>query len=143
MKAVKFFLIALSAILLCTCASTSKHKYEGEIFEISSPRLGEEMPKFRGDDWRTFRAWVGRNVIYPQDLQRSGAEGTVILSFVIERDGRLSNIQILNSSGYNSLDTQAVRTVRSSPRWEPGRQDGKPVRVQFVVPVIFVMPKIK
>lgn len=96
----------------------------------------EQMPIFQGGDLNTFRRWVQSNVKYPQIALENGISGKVILSFVIERDGKLTNIQVLQTPD-RSLSEEAIRVVSSSPKWESGLQQGTPVRVKYTLPIIF------
>lgn len=96
----------------------------------------EENPRFQGEDWNTFPAWVAQNVEYPEPARRDGIQGRVMLRFVIEKDGSLSNIEVLSSSN-QMLSDAAVATLKKSPKWTPGKQLRKPVRVMFEFPVDF------
>ena len=92
----------------------------------------EVMPSFPGD----VRTWLAQHVKYPALAEENGIQGLVIVSFVIEKNGSISNVQVLRSPD-PSLASEAVRVVKSMPRWTPGRQNGKPVRVKYSVPVTF------
>jgi TonB family protein len=106
---------------------------EGEIFVIV-----ENMPKFQGGDINKFREYIGENLKYPEIAKENGIQGRVILSYVIEPDGRLTNAKILRGVD-PSLDKEALRVVESSPVWTPGTQRGEPVRVQFNIPINFAL----
>lgn len=96
----------------------------------------EKMPSFQGGDLNTFRNWVKGKVRYPQIAQENGVSGKVVLSFVIEKDGSLTNIEVLQSPD-RSLADEAVRVLKTSPKWEPGQQRNQPVRVKYTLPVDF------
>lgn len=96
----------------------------------------EQMPKFQGGEVTKFRSWVFSKVKYPELAQQNNIQGRVMLSFVIERDGSLTNIEIITSPD-RLLSDEAVRVVKSSPKWEPGKQRGVPVRVKYNLPVDF------
>lgn len=96
----------------------------------------EDMPTFDGGTLSAFRSWVMSQIRYPKKAQEEKLQGQVTLSFIIEEDGRLTNIEILQSAG-SELDSEAVRIVSSSPDWEPGKQRDKPVRVKFTLPINF------
>ena len=98
----------------------------------------ETMPSFRGGDLNAFRAWVQENLRYPAEAIAKNIQGRVILSFVIEKDGSVSNVQLLQSP-HQSLSDEARRIVESSPKWTPGEQRGQIVRVKFTLPVDFRM----
>ncbi len=96
----------------------------------------EQMPTFQGGDLNTFRNWVQKNVRYPQIAQENGISGKVVLNFVIERDGSLTNIKVLYTPD-KSLSEEAIRVLKQSPKWTPGRQGSNTVRVSYNLPVDF------
>lgn len=100
--------------------------------------IAETMPSFRGGDLNTFRAWVQENVKYPAEAVKNNIQGRVILSFVIEKDGSVSNMQILQTPD-RSLSAEALRVIEASPKWTPGEQRGQKVRVKYTLPVDFRM----
>lgn len=106
---------------------------EEEIFVIV-----EDMPSFQGGDINKFREFINRNLRYPEIAAENGIQGRVILSFVVESHGGVSNVRILRGVD-PALDKEAIRVVESSPKWKPGMQRGKPVRVSFNIPIIFVL----
>ena len=110
---------------------------EEEEIEEDQPFIKvEKMPTFRGGDLNQFRNWVQGRLRYPQIAQENGISGRVTLSFVVERDGSVTNIQVLQSPD-RSLAEEATRVVGNSPKWEPGMQSNKPVRVKYTLPVVF------
>lgn len=110
---------------------------EEEVVEDDQPFLiAETMPSFQGGDLNTFRNWVQQNVKFPQIALENGIQGRVVLSFVIEKDGRLTNIQVLQTPD-RSLSEEAVRVLSKSPKWSPGKQRNQVVRVKYTLPVDF------
>ena len=110
---------------------------EEEVVEEDQPFLiAETMPSFQGGVLNTFRAWVQQNVKFPQIALENGIQGRVVLSFVIEKDGRLTNIQVLQTPD-RSLSEEAVRVLSKSPKWTPGKQRNQVVRVKYTLPVDF------
>ena len=108
-----------------------------EVVEEDQPFLiAETMPSFQGGDLNTFRAWVQQNVRFPQIALENGIQGRVVLSFVIEKDGRLTNIQVLQTPD-RSLSEEAIRVLSKSPKWSPGKQRNQAVRVKYTLPVDF------
>ncbi len=96
----------------------------------------EDMPKFQGGDTNKFRNWVMGKVEYPEIAKSMQVEGTVTISFVVEKDGTVSSIEVLK--GANSmLDKAAIAAVAASPKWEPGKQRDVPARVKLTIPVKF------
>ena len=96
----------------------------------------EEMPTFQGGDLNKFRNWVQSKVRFPQIAQENGISGRVLLMFVIERDGSLTNIQVLQTPD-SSLSDEAIRVLKTSPKWTPGKQRNQSVRVKYTLPIDF------
>ena len=96
----------------------------------------EEMPTFQGGDLNKFRNWVQSKVRYPQIAQENNISGRVFLMFVVERDGSLTNIQVLQTPD-TSLSDEAIRVLKTSPKWKPGKQRNQTVRVKYTLPVDF------
>ena len=84
----------------------------------------------------TFRNWVMQKVRFPQIALENNINGRVLLSFVIERDGSLTNIQVLQTPDA-SLSDEAIRVLKTSPKWTPGKQRNQSVRVKYTLPVEF------
>lgn len=96
----------------------------------------EQMPTFRGGDIEKFRLWVRQRTNYPQEAIDKKIRGEVVLTFIIEADGSVSNVTVIR--GVDPLiDAEAVRVIQSSPKWSPGIQRGKPVRVRYSLPLNF------
>ncbi|MCD8072534.1 MAG: TonB family protein [Alistipes sp.] len=96
----------------------------------------EQMPTFMGGDLMSFRSWVNLNIVYPRQAIDNGISGRVTLTFVIEKDGTLTNIEVLQSPD-RILSQEAIRVLENSLKWEPGRHRNTPVRVRFNLPVDF------
>lgn len=96
----------------------------------------EDMPKFQGGDLSVFRKWVLERLKFPQTALESGVSGRVTLSFVIEKDGSLTNIQVITSPD-QALSDEAIRVLKMSPKWTPGKQRNMAVRVKYNLPVDF------
>ena len=117
--------------------TTQVVEVEEEEIEDDQPFIKvEKMPSFQGGDLNKFRNWVQERVRYPQIAQDNGVSGKVVLSFVDEKDGTLTNIEVLQSPD-RSLADEAVRVLKTSPKWEPGQQRNQPVRVKYTLPVDF------
>jgi len=95
-------------------------------------------PTFTGGSGR-WNQYIKDNLRYPSKALQSGTHGNVFLSFIIEEDGNISNIKILRGVS-PEIDTEATRILINSPKWNPGLQGGKPVRVLFSVPINFILP---
>lgn len=81
-------------------------------------------------------SYLAENVKYPLVAAENGVQGRVVVEFIVEKDGSLSDVKVKRGVD-PSLDREAVRVVKSMPRWNPGKKDGQPVRVRFSVPVTF------
>lgn len=103
---------------------------ENKVFDMV-----EEMPSFPGGP-AALMQFLQNNTHYPAVAQENGVQGRVTVSFVVEKDGSITDVQVARSAD-PSLDKEAVRVVKSMPRWTPGRQNGSTVRVKFNVPVTF------
>ena len=111
---------------------------EEEVVDDQPFLIAETMPSFQGGDLNTFRKWVQDNVKFPTIALENGISGKVILTFVIEKDGRLTNIQVLKTPD-RSLSEEAIRVLNKSPKWTPGKQRNQVVRVKYTLPVEFRM----
>lgn len=95
----------------------------------------EQMPSFPGGI-SGLRTYLNQNIRYPAEAQETCAQGRVVVSFVVGKDGHISDVTVVRSVE-PSLDKEAIRVVRNMPRWTPGKQGGEPVRVRYNVPVSF------
>ena len=98
--------------------------------------LVEEKPKFNGGDQNEFSKWVAQHLEYPEVAKENNIQGKVTVPFTVEKDGRVTNVVVLRGVD-ESLDKEAVRVVKSSPKWTPGRQRDRAVKVTYTFPVIF------
>jgi len=111
---------------------------EEEVEEEQIFVVVKDMPGFGGGDSNKFREYISKNLRYPDIAAENGIQGRVFVQFVVEPDGSVSNVKVVRGVD-PSLDREAVRVVESSPKWKPGKQRGKPVRVSFTFPIIFVL----
>lgn len=95
----------------------------------------EQMPEFPGGVQKLLD-FISQNIQYPQTAMKQNVQGRAIVQFVIEKDGSLSNFNVLRSV-HPDLDAEAVRVVKSMPKWKPGMQKGEPVRCKYTLPVMF------
>ena len=95
----------------------------------------EVMPSFEGGDQELLR-YLGDNLKYPKIAMDVNAEGTVYLQFVVEADGNIAEVTVLRSV-FEPLDQEAIRVIKAMPKWLPGRQNGKSVRVLYTIPIKF------
>lgn len=110
---------------------------EEEVEEEAIPfQLVEEKPSFNGGDANEFSKWVNSRLVYPEIAKENGVQGRVTLQFTVNADGSVSNVKVLRGVD-SSLDKEAVRVVSSSPKWKPGKQRDRAVKVTYTFPVIF------
>ena len=95
----------------------------------------EEMPEFPGGE-KALLNYLATNVKYPVVAQENGIQGKVFVSFVIDENGSINNVSLLRGVD-KSLDNEAIRVISSMPKWKPGKQRGKAVKVRFTVPIVF------
>ena len=98
----------------------------------------ESMPAFQGGDLNGYRNWVQSQLQYPAEAKDKGIMGRVIFSFVVEKDGSVSEFKVLNTPD-KLLSAEIERVFKLTPKWEPGKQNGKAVRVKFTVPITFTI----
>ena len=99
-------------------------------------QLVEEKPSFNGGDANEFSTWVNQRLVYPEIAKENGVQGRVTLQFTVNADGSVSNVKVLRGVD-PALDKEAVRVVSSSPKWKPGKQRDRAVKVTYTFPVIF------
>ena len=110
---------------------------EEEVEEEAIPfQLVEQKPSFNGGDANEFSKWVNSRLVYPEIAKENGVQGRVTLAFTVEADGRVTNVKVLRGVD-PALDAEAVRVVKSSPKWKAGRQRDRAVKVTYTFPVIF------
>jgi protein TonB len=97
----------------------------------------EQMPVYPGGE-QAMMQFIRDSIIYPKAARTDNIQGTVYVTFVVEKDGSLSDVRILRGA-HPLLDAEALRVVKSMPVWSPGKQDGTPVRVQFNLPVKYTL----
>ena len=107
-----------------------KPEVSNKVFDVV-----EEMPSFPGGQG-ALMSFLSSNIKYPVVAQENGVQGRVIVGFVVERDGSITDVKVMRSVD-PSLDREAQRVVRAMPRWKPGKQNGSAVRVKYTVPVVF------
>lgn len=110
---------------------------EEEVQEDVIFTVVEDQPAFPGGEEARIR-YLSANINYPQMAREAGIQGTVFVTFVVERDGSVTDVRVLRGIG-GGCDEEAVKVVANMPRWQPGRQRGQPVRVQFNMPIRFVL----
>lgn len=126
--------LALSSIEYVETAKAT----EEEVVEETPFVMVEDMPQFQGGSSDTFREWIAKNLKYPEIASENGISGRVYIQFCVNSKGDIVDVVVLRGVD-PALDKEAVRVVSSSPKWTPGKQRGKAVKVQFTFPVNFVL----
>jgi len=98
--------------------------------------MPEEKPKFKGGEENDFTEWVYKRLKYPESARKKGVQGRVIVQFVIDTEGKVTDVKILRGAHFE-LDREVLRVVSKSPKWTPGKQRGKLVRVKYAIPITF------
>lgn len=106
---------------------------EEEVFFIV-----EDMPKFQGGGKEKFREYIAQNLQYPAIAAENGISGRVFVQFAVNNKGQVVDVIVVRGVD-PALDKEAIRVVKSSPKWTPGKQRGRPVKVQFTFPIVFVL----
>lgn len=124
----------------CGKQNATTHQCAHQEAEEEAPELKvftsvETAPLFPGGEQAMYR-YISQNLTYPEKAKEKGISGTAMITFVVEKDGSISNVRILRDPGAG-LGAAAAAVVQGMPRWTPGKQDGKPVRTQFNLPVQF------
>jgi len=144
---IAFSLISFAVIVFSSCRKnkSTDPKSSNETAAPSEAALRDSvflnvdvMPVFTGGD-TALLSYIGKNTVYPVDAKTAGVQGKVVVRFVVERDGSISNIAVIKSVS-PSIDAEAVRVVSTLPKFEkPGLIKGTPVAVHFMVPITFTL----
>lgn len=138
MKKQFLLLVALFAFLLNVNAQKNVSKNDESTRQY---QVVEQMPEFPGGQ-KALLKFLENNVRYPTFASANKIQGRTVVSFVVEPDGSVDNVEVAKSSS-SVLDEEAVRVVKKFPKWKPGMIDGKPVRVKYCVPVNFKLQEVK
>ena len=144
-KAIMNTMIILFALAMCVgCGQSSEQKEESVPTDVTKAEKQEQVQVEAEDEdtlengEQVFRVlkFIAKNVKYPQESQNKGEQGRVICSFVVTKDGTLTNYKVIRGIS-PALDQEAVRVLQMMPRWTPGTQRGEPVAVKYTVPITF------
>ena len=130
-KSVQPTLTSTPGVIAPPVEAPVEEEEEDVVFEVV-----ESMPEFPGGSLAMMK-YIAENIKYPAIAQENGIQGRVICQFVVEKDGKVSDVRVVRSSGEASLDKEAVRVINSMPKWNPGKQRGQLVRVKYTAPVSF------
>lgn len=133
----KLILMSMMAIVCLMTASAQKTVVSQSNQNVYD--AVEQMPEFPGG-MPAMIEYLQNNLKYPKDAIKQQVGGRVMVMFVVETDGSLSNVRVARKV-FHSLDTEAVRVVKSMPKWKPGKEKGRQVRVNYTLPVVFSLKK--
>lgn len=144
MKNLTFILMFAIACVACTKQTKTENNAteETSTVEVTTSNTEEvystadEMPEFPGG-MGELMTYLGSNIQYPSKAKENHWEGSAVCQFVIEKDGSISNAEIIQSSGFQLLDIEAMRVILNMPNWTSGKQNGDSVRVKFALPITF------
>ena len=122
--------LMMLVLLFSFMTSTAQTKKNDMVFDVV-----EVMPQFPGGQIAMLQ-YLMKNIKYPEQAMKEGIQGRVTVRFIVEKDGCISDVKPVLSV-HPLLNKEAVRVVKSMPKWTPGKQNGKPVRVRFNLPVMF------
>ena len=122
--------LMMHVLLFSYMTSTAQTKKNDMVFDVV-----EVMPQFPGGQIAMLQ-YLMKNIKYPEQAVKEGIQGRVTVRFIVEKDGSISDVKPVLSV-YPLLNKEAVRVVKSMPKWSPGKHNGKPVRVRFNLPVMF------
>lgn len=122
--------LMMLVLLFSFMTSTAQTKKNDMVFDVV-----EVMPQYPGGQIAMLK-YLMENIKYPEQAMKEGIQGRVTVRFIVEKDGSISDVRPILSV-HPLLNKEAVRVVESMPKWTPGKQNGKPVRVRFNVPVMF------
>lgn len=132
----KLFLLLLLMPALFVAAQTNDIQTDSDAPQEVVYTVVEHSPQFPGGQ-QALMSYLNKNMRYPTIAKENGIQGRAICRFVVEKDGSISNVEVFRSAGEVSLDKEAIRLISSMPQWTPGSQRGKPVRVQYTLPITF------
>ena len=119
-----------------TTANTLSTNMQTKQSDTKTFTVVEVMPQFKGGN-KAMMDFLMMNMKYPESAAKAKQQGRAVVGFVVGKDGTINDVYIVKSTGYDVLDNEAMRVVKSMPTWEPGKQKGKPVDVKYFVPITF------
>ena len=128
-------LTAMSVLAILLMVNTNAMAQNKKAANDKVLEKAEVMPEFPGGDQALFD-FVSKNVVYPEEAKDKEIAGRVLVSFVVEKDGSIGEVKVVQGIG-GGCDEEAVRVVKAMPKWKPGKDKGKPVRVSYMMPFTF------
>jgi periplasmic protein TonB len=142
MKTLNNFLFTSLSFLVCLLSNPFLSAAQDDVPEMDTVKaepfiVVEEMPVYPGGE-SAMMQFIGQNIKYPAIAMEKGIQGKVFISFVVTQLGKVSEVRVIRGID-PSLDKEALRVIKSMPDWSPGKQSGKPVRVQITLPIKFTL----
>ena len=128
-------LTTLSVLVLLFVANTNATAQNKKAANDKVYEKVEVMPEFPGGE-QAMMEFVAKNVIYPKEAIEKEIDGRVLVSFIVEKEGSINEVKVMKGIG-GGCDEEAVRVISAMPKWMPGKQEGKPVRVSYMMPITF------
>jgi len=131
----RLIMMSLMAICCLTTVLAQKTVVSQKDQKEDPFNVVEDMPAFPGG-MEAMIQFISSNIKYPADAKKQKVDGRVLVNFVVEKDGSITEVKVIKPT-FPSLDAEAIRVVKAMPKWKPGYQNGKAVRVQFTMPINF------
>ena len=131
----RLILMSLMAICCLTTVLAQKTVVSQKDQKEDPFNVVEDMPAFPGG-MEAMSQFISSNIKYPADAKKQKVDGRVLVNFVVEKDGSITEVKVIKPA-FPSLDAEAIRVVKAMPKWKPGYQNGQAVRVQFTMPINF------
>ncbi len=131
----RLIMMSLMAICCLTTVLAQKTVVSQKDQKEDPFNVVEDMPAFPGG-MEAMIQFISSNIKYPADAKKQKVDGRVLVKFVVEKDGSITEVKVIKPA-FPSLDAEAIRVVKAMPKWKPGYQNGKAVRVQFTMPINF------
>ena len=131
----RLIMMSLMAICCLTTVLAQKTVVSQKDQKEDPFNVVEDMPAFPGG-MEAMIQFISSNIQYPADAKKQKVDGRVLVNFVVEKDGSITEVKVVKPT-FPSLDAEAIRVVKAMPKWKPGYQNGKAVRVQFTMPINF------
>ena len=128
-------LTAMSVLAILFMVNTNATAQNKKTANDKVLEKAEVMPEFPGGD-QAMMDFVAKNVQYPQEARDKEISGRVLVGFIVEKDGSIADVKVVKGIG-GGCDEEAVRVVKAMPKWKPGKDKGKPVRVSYMMPFTF------
>lgn len=128
-------LTAMSVLALLLMVNTNAMAQNKKAANDKVLEKAEMMPEFPGGEQAMIK-FVSENVQYPEEAKEKEISGRVLVGFIVEKDGSISDVKVVKGIG-GGCDEEAVRVVKAMPQWKPGKEKGKPVRVSYMMPFTF------